>query len=377
MVAEVSSNGQSGTAHDALVDLIALNLFGQLRGMSACDRRFVLVELDGRIHGASSERVVLARSAVQLFERETTGALSRTNYERWRVARPDAQVLPSAKLIENTWLGSWSTAMDRLGFRPGACHAVRTLARRGVEPGSSELLERLQACASELGRTPSLDEFDRWRRAQLLGRNGVIVVGVPMYQRRFGGWRQAIEAAGLPQRERARRVPVLDWTRDDAIRCLREATAAHGTQRLRMVQYEEWRGRHIDLTGGGGIPGGDSIVAEFGGWLAALVAAGLLSQNAAQNVRVGQGRAFSDDELDSALACFARETDGPDSSGAYERWRVDAMSDDGEAHVPGRKPLARRHGSWARVAARIREHRTAAAHTSSSTVRPAMASHHA
>jgi hypothetical protein len=239
----------SGAVRDGSIDRVALNLFDQLRDMTVCDRRFVFVELDGRLLGASSERIVLARFAVHLFEQETTDALSRRDYQRWRMGRSDAHVLPSARQIENTWNGSWATAMDRLGFRAGAVHEVRSLAGQGVDPNPTDLLQHLRACASELSRTPSLCEFELWRSSQLRGRSVVVVFGVQVYQRRFGGWRNAIAAAGLPQRARKPPTPVLEWTREDAIGCLRDAAAGRSTERLRMAQSNAWRGERLDPAG--------------------------------------------------------------------------------------------------------------------------------
>jgi len=50
-------------------DRVALNLFRQLRRMTAADRRFVLSALDSRIGGALDERVVAVRSAAAERER--------------------------------------------------------------------------------------------------------------------------------------------------------------------------------------------------------------------------------------------------------------------------------------------------------------------
>lgn len=362
--------GMSDDRHLAAVDVrstrttdpIALNLFHQLMQMDICDRRLVLVTLDGQLSGASSERVVLVRSAVERFQAETGQSLSKKRYERWRVEHPDRAALPSATLIAHTWNGSWANAMDKLGVRPAPDHAVRRMARLGVSPNDPELLDLLRVCAADLGQTPSVLEYRRWRQQQLYQHERV-VFGEQTYRRRFGSWEKAIEAAGLPVRPRPRRTFSTAWTADDALGYLRTAASDFADGRLCIRQYDIWRDRHLTAQAAVGeypaVPRGDSIAARYGGWMQALAAAGLISDRASAALRIGYGRSFSDAELDEALARFAREITGAVSSGAYQLWCESTMEGHDGIHLPGRTALGHRLGGWPNVAQRIREHRNA------------------
>lgn len=342
-------------------DPVALNLFRQLCEMDDCDRRFVLRELDGSLASASSERIVLVRGAMRLFVADTGEALSKKRYERWRLARADRATLPSATFVANTWNGSWSTAMDKLGFEPAADHAARRMAMNGAPLSDGALLEHLRACAAELGATPRVSDYDNWRREKLRRPASAPYAGPPTYRRRFGSWRLAVEAAGLLTRGVAPSARVAEWSVEDALGYLREADAPSGPGRMRVSQYDDWRRqRLVSLALSGSrtaIPYGAAISNRLGGWLPALAAAGLISDRAAKSYRVGHGRAFLDAELDDALARFARETDSAPTSTAYQSWRKRTMEGDADVHLPGRVVICLRLGAWGDAADRIRAHR--------------------
>ena len=342
-------------------DPVALNLFRQLREMDDCDRRFVLRELDGSLASVSSERIVLVRWAMRMFVADTGEALSKKRYERWRLARADRATLPSATFIANTWNGSWSTAMDKLGFEPAADHAARRMAMSGARLSDGDLLEHLRACAAELGATPLVSDYDHWRREKLRRPGSASYAGPPTYRRRFGSWRLAVEAAALLPRAVAPSARVAEWTVEDALSYLREADAQSGPGRMRVSQYDDWRRQRLTSLALSGsriaIPYGAAISNRLGGWLPALAAAGLISDRAARSYRVGHGRAFSDAELDDALARFARETDCAPTSTAYQSWCKRIMEGDVSVHLPGRAAICLRLGTWADAADRIRAHR--------------------
>lgn len=342
-------------------DRVALNLFRQLREMDDGDRRFVLQQLDGSLASASSERIVLVRSAMGLFVAETGEALSKKRYERWRLGRVDRATLPSATFVANTWNGSWSTAMDKLGFQPAADHAARRMAMNRAPLTDGEMIEHLRACAGEIGATPRVSDYHRWRREKLRRPGSATYATPATYRRRFGGWHQAIDEAGLLVRVVAPRATVMGWSVEDALGHLREADSQSGPGRMRVSQYDDWRGRRLASLAAEGartaIPYGAAISSRFGGWLPALAAAGLISDRAARSFRVGHGRSFSDAELDDALARFARDTDCAPTSTAYQAWCKRTMEDDMGIHLPGRAAVCLRLGTWADAADRIRAHR--------------------
>ncbi|MEA2186819.1 MAG: hypothetical protein QOK16_1830 [Solirubrobacteraceae bacterium] len=176
----------ASTAAGAM-DAIALNLFEQLQGMTEQDRRFILIELDGHIAGAAGERVVLVRSALDLFVRETGEPLRRQRYEHWRVARADADALPSAAFIVGTWNGSWGNAVDELGLVAAPDQIARLMLVRGVSPTTTQLLDVLDSCATELGRTPTLRDFRLWKRDVSRRPGGPVVYSQQTYHEHFGG----------------------------------------------------------------------------------------------------------------------------------------------------------------------------------------------
>jgi len=230
---------------------------------------------------------------------------------------------------------------------------------RGVSPTDTELLEVLRACATELGRTPTLRDYRQWKREVSRRGDGPIVFSQQTYHERFGGWLHALDAAGLPRRGRRGWVRTIRWTREDAIGYLRLA-AAESDGGLTCRKYDAWRARHLAQEHAADrlkVPSGQSIAGCFGGWIAAVVAAGLTSP---AEERARQHRLFGDVEIENALARFARETSGSVSSCAYERWQRQAIRGR-SARPPGRKILAARYGGWAHVAARIRTQRVATA----------------
>jgi len=348
----------------ATTDPVALNLFRQLRAMTADDQRFVLRALDDRVAGGddSGARIRVARGALERFEAETGQRPSKKRYEHWRISRADSASAPSATFIANACGGSWANAMDRFGHRPAPDHSARRMAKLGATPSDAQLLQQLRACAAELGAAPRVHEHRRWRRSKLLQQGAGIIHGDRAYRARFGGWRQAVAAAGLPPQGLPPRALNCDWTNEEAIAYLRQAAPTAAKGRLRVSEYDAWRRHHLASRADEGnptpLPVGRTIAERFGGWLAALAAADLLSQDAVRNLRVGHGSSFTDAELDQALARFARETSGSVSSGAYQSWRDAVMARDDGLHLPGRSVLARRLGHWAEAAARVREYRT-------------------
>jgi hypothetical protein len=319
-------------------DPVALNLFRQLRKMSEVDCQFVLAALESRLVGASSERMELARSAIALFSNETGEPLSKKRYERWRVQRPDSEGLPSATFIVNTWQGSWLHAMSQLGLQASADHGARRLAMAGPPRSDEELLEHLRECATAFGRTPLQREYDDWRRQQLRGGvGGVRYMATGTYRKRFGSWPRAIIAAGLPyDRSVLARPRVTGWTGDDAEQLLRQAAQERTP-----------------------LPTSGAIICRYRGWINALVAAGLMSAAAGENLRIGAGKPFSDTQMHEAVAQFARETTGSGSSRAYELWRREKMTRNPEIHLPSRTGIALRAGGWSNLTPRIQAHRAA------------------
>lgn len=344
-------------------DPIALNLFQQLRRMPPLDGRFVLTALDGRIADAAGERVVLARTAVQMFCRETGKQPSKKRYERWRLAHADAGTLPSATFIANTWQASWSLAMHELGYQPAPDHSVRRMARLGSVRSNEEMLDDVRECAADLGRSPRAYEYELWQRAKLASGVGAVrYVGKQTYRNRFGGWPEVLVAAGLPAAgPHSARALQVDWASGQPLHALREAAAEFDGQRLRSVQYEAWRARRIadDPEAANTIPTRPSISRYYGGWYLALAAAGLISDAAAGHIKGGAGYRFTDEELGRAVARFAVEFTGLPTRHAYVIWRREAMVREPDTHLPSEATVGQWAGSWRSVGERVDAHRSA------------------
>jgi hypothetical protein len=346
-------------------DRVALNLFDQLRTMSTMDCRFVLAALDGRLAHASGERVVTARAAIEQFTRETGEHPSKKRYERWRVEHIDVRTLPSATYIANTWQGSWSQAMHELGLQPAPDHAARRMAKTGSRRTDEELLEHVRECAAELGHPPTYGEHTAWQREKLANGVGYVrYLGKQTYRSRFGSWPNVLIAAGLASDGKiAARTRRVDWASGQPLQHMRDATNELGAQRLRYEQYDAWRKRRIaqqlarnDMTA---VATGHAICQHYGGWRLALVAAGLMSSAAAENMRGGAGRGFTDADIEQTITRFAAESTEPPNRSAYTRWRDAVMDRERDTHLPSFITLGQLAGGWMSMRARVDAHREA------------------
>jgi hypothetical protein len=340
-------------------DPIALNLFHQLRKMSTADCRLVLTALDGRLAGASSERVLVVRAAIEQFCQETGDKPSKKRYEHWRRAHDDARALPSATYVANTWKGSWSQAMHELGLQPAPDHAARRMAKNGSRRTDEELLEHVRQCATELGHVPSHSEYATWQRQKLADAVGTVrYLGMQTYRNRFGNWPDVLTAAGLPSDGKiAARTRRVDWASGQPLQHLRDATEELGCKRLRYEHYAAWRARRIarqiadnDRTA---VATGHAICQHYGGWRFALAAAGLISSAAAENLRGGAGRGFTAAEIERVITRFATETTDSPTRSTYMRWRRHVMDREPDTHLPSAVTLGRFAGDWVTVRDRV------------------------
>lgn len=108
-------------------------------------------------------------------------------------------------------------------------------------------------------------------------------VGLTTIRRRFGGWKEALEAAGLGHLyneippARVSRVRARTWSREQLIAELRRVVAKCGGGTVTVDQFRD----HA-------LVGPDAVRRRFGGWAQALRAAGLEPAN--------HGRRYSDQE---------------------------------------------------------------------------------
>lgn len=121
-----------------------------------------------------------------------------------------------------------------------------------------DALEALHACAAELGAPVGVDEYRRWSRGR--SRPSFTVV-----EGRFGSWRAAVAAAGLPARRWGGRDP--RYTEASATEALRRAAAELGDP-LRATDYRDWASERE-------APSLRTLERLFGNWQAAGEAAGV------------------------------------------------------------------------------------------------------
>jgi len=186
-------------------------------------------------------------------------------------------------------------------------------------------------------------------------------LGKQTYRTRFGSWPNVLIAAGLASNGKiAARTRRVDWASGQPLQHLRDATEELGVQRLRHEQYA-WRAQRIaqqiannDTTA---VATGHAICQRYGGWRLALVAAGLMSSTAAENMRGGAGRGFTDADIEHTITRFAAESTGSPTQSAYTRWRRAVMDRERDTHLPSPVTLGRLAGSWIAVRDRVDAHR--------------------
>jgi len=209
-----------------------------------------------------------------------------------------------------------------------------------------------------------VSEYDAWQREKVRAGNGRYL-GVQTYRNRFGDWPRALVAAGLPyDGRREPRTTLREWESGQPFDLLRQAAAEFGGDRLRRAQYMAWRERRLAENRARGvhtpIATADTFCYRYGGWTRALAAAGLLTQEAVANLRLGAGRAFSETELDAVITRFAAESVAGTGPGDYTTWRARVMQHEEATHLPSQTLLHRRLGGWKRIAQLVNERRVAA-----------------
>jgi hypothetical protein len=144
------------------------------------------------------DRRATGRALLQRWADEEARPLSCESYMRWRAGRPDA---PTRNTIVH-WFGSWHTALAAadLEHRAAGGSAAQEARRAGAEPGlrrrreaqRRRALAALARCRDDLGRTPRVLDYQRWRL-----RPGVDAPTHATFYRLFeGGWKGVLAALG-------------------------------------------------------------------------------------------------------------------------------------------------------------------------------------
>ena len=172
-------------------------------------------------------------------------------------------------------------------------------------------------------------------------------VGLTTLRRRFGGWREALEAAGLGHLykevppARISRTRARGWTNEQVIKELRRVAAELGSQSLTVADFK----KHATI-------GPDAVRRRFGGWAQALRAAGLESVN--------HGKRYSDEEcFENLLAVWMHYGRPP----KYQEMSKAPSAVGGKAYM-------KRWGTWNRAVHAFTEYAESEAAESSTKHRP-------
>jgi len=311
-------------------DPLARLLFGQLKGRPVVDVVHVYRALQARFgNEPDDEERTWCTDALRLC-REEQGSCSKPRYDSWWRSLDDRSEWPSSNVVRRVF-GSWvdaRAAVDTTGLFDAS---TRTL-RRAATFTADGIVRSIQAWVDWLGtdaltRRLTRDDFLAWcraRRPDPAFAHLELPVNKHPIKRNLGGWVPALRHAGvLEQSERnASHVARTFAAMSDAqmAQLLVEAHAHWGRVPSQSDYSEGLRTGQLAVPGLV-LPPVSAIVNRFGGWLAAWVRAGVLSELDAQRRRDCRSEAISDDfarrELNRAI-----DEHGTDiSRSRYVTWR--------------------------------------------------------
>jgi Homing endonuclease associated repeat len=269
-----------------------------------------------------------------------------------------------------TWLGgSWNDCL-RAAQLPAVPDGDVIVVQLGQAITDKEAVAALRACTEELGTIPTLHAYLAWtRRPDVAARAGRRPQSQGVFHRIFGGFPQAIVAAGLTNEgavevSRRERLRVASYYITDEIcaEALQRVAAKLGRS-PRVHDYVREREALLDEPktdehddGLKALPAPSTIQKRFGTWDAALEAAGLEplgGRSTGVKGRRGQGRKGPQIKTEEAIACLveAYEAKGdPFTGAAYRAWRTEQIKRDREERrlrkIPSYDVVWTRFGNW-------------------------------
>jgi hypothetical protein len=337
------------------ISYVVLWLWSVLRLRSEADRWHVLVACWAGLVDAPTPRVAAHLQVLLRFRDDTGGETpSRRPYNRWRDKQADRDELPSASAVANTF-GGWPAAAQAIGAKAD----VDVLARRAAQTGRRLRRDELISVLRDWGATQPPKLTYRLYRAWALKANHDPDRSVPWvpvsrgtYLERFGGWAQALHAAGLiddVQLEEAKADQIAPDARkltpESMVEALQVAARALAPRRLTVVLYNTWRHRQME-TGASQPPAVTTLQTRFGSWHDALHAAELIdTPQLNAGLRKG-GRRAPDRHV---LRCLrsAIEAIGPDlTRRQYRRWRERQLTAGMRPRPVSDSAIVNRFGGW-------------------------------
>jgi hypothetical protein len=279
-------------------------------------------------------------------------------FEHLRKDHPECD-WPSARSVRR-WLEapSWGAALQRAHLdAPPESFGVTHF--RPAVYGADEVVAAIRECAADLDCVPTHGAYLRWsRQAKRDEKPGRIPSWGPIV-RHFGGWAEALRAAGLITEANTAVNDVSGGigyasrfvTDEQLIEGLRAAARDLGKSPY-CSEYIHFRER-MYRSDRRVYPSATTIHRRFRTWDAALECAGLEPFEGRYEFP-NRPKKFTDDEIYAAVAAAYAETGDPFTSGVYDRWRRDEISRDVARadEVPGLATIAARLG-WAHVLERL------------------------
>ena len=346
------------------------------------EQHLVLSELRARlacVEGVDSHETRV-RFAIACL-RDAAGILGRSpsvaDYRELRALRPERRWPADGSL--RTWLGgSWNDCLRaaRLDTVPDGDVLVAQL---GPAFSEQEVCEALRQCAQDLGDIPTLAQYYGWaRRPDVTRRPGRRPQSQPPFDRLFGGYYQALVAAGLvggdgavqAKRTTLQRLASYRVTEERIQKALQQVASRLGrSPRVReyMTARDEIMREAFERGAPVALPAHSTIQQRYPVWDDALVAAGLEplgGRSTASRMRVSRAKRrprFADEELLAVLREAHAALGDPFTVDAYKRWRKARVVRDREARrfrrIPSYDVYYTRFETWGKAVRRALEDR--------------------
>ncbi|HWQ22568.1 MAG TPA: hypothetical protein VNK94_00515 [Gaiellaceae bacterium] len=311
--------------------------------------------------------------------RDAAGILGRSpsvaDYRELRALHPERRWPADGSL--RTWLGgSWNDCL-RAARLDAVADGDVLVAQLGPAFTEEEVREALLQCAEDLGDIPTLAQYYGWaRRPDVQRRPGRRPQSQPPFDRLFGGYYQALIAAGLvggnhgakAKRTTLQRLASYRVTEERIQEALRQVASRLGRS-PRVSEYtafrEEIMREALERGSPVALPGHSTIQKRYPVWDKALVAAGLeplggrSTTSVRRTTRAQRRPRFTDEVLLAVLREAYAAIGDPFTVEAFNRWRKAererARAERRFRRIPGYDAYYTRFGTWDQAVRRALE----------------------
>jgi hypothetical protein len=311
----------------------------------------------GHVLKARPERVILCLNAMTVC-REDARRISKGLYEAWQSRQTNPREWPSSQFISDTF-GSWKRAMAAFGAEAIIDVLASDLTTTTHAFTEAEVVANLREYG-ESQRSLTFDSYRQWAHERMLESDRQqprYIRSMRRISELFGTWWLALAAAGLAERAAARaqrqgstrRGTADDYQPDRCRASLRAAAPFCDDNRMTKGSYDEWAqaqelneahaSRHTV------VPRANAVCRAFGGWAAALHAAGLIDDRELAQ-RAGHRTVFVPDEDLIAAIADVVVVHGLDTSlGDYDLHRGRVRREENVC-LPSPGLIRKRLGGW-------------------------------